>query len=284
MGKKSIFISHSSKDKEFVRMLNLHLSEYGVLTWLDENELALGDFLTKKISRAIEDADYLGIVLSSNSINSDWVKMELETALHKEIIKHKKIVIPILLEKIELPDSIRDRIYADFTDRGIYHRNFHQLLGLLGFKPEIKDRLCIFDDSWGFGWENWSWDCDFDEKATKYVFSGEYCIRAKLHGYGGLAFAFRSGIDTRGFNNIEFYINGGDFGGQRLKVYVNDRIGNGIKRPVVIPRLTRGKWDHIIISLDELEAKDTIIAKLNLSDVSGKDSPDFYLDNISLLR
>lgn len=284
MIKKSIFISHSSRDKEFVRMLNLHLSEYGVRTWLDENELALGDFLTEKITGGIENADYLGLVLSSHSIMSDWVKMEIEIALRQEIIKHKKIVIPILLERIEMLDSLRGRMYADFTDRGLYHRNFHQLLGLLGFKAEVKDKLCIFDDTWGFGWENWSWDCDFDDQATKYVYSGEYSIRAKLRGFGGLAFAFRSGIDTKGFHNLEFYIHGGDVGGQRLKVYINDRIGNGVKKPVVLRNLTQGKWDHTLIPLGELEAKDTIIAKLNISDVSGEDSPEFYLDNISLLR
>lgn len=68
---KSIFLSHSSKDKFFVRTLAEHLNRYGINVWLDEAEINIGDSLTEKIGKAIESTDYVGVVLSHNSINSE---------------------------------------------------------------------------------------------------------------------------------------------------------------------------------------------------------------------
>ncbi|MGA7563784.1 MAG: toll/interleukin-1 receptor domain-containing protein [Desulfobaccales bacterium] len=78
---KSIFLSHSSKDKFFVRTLADHLRKYGIKVWIDEAEINIGDSMTDKIGQAIETTDYVGVVLSHNSINSEWVQKELQIAL-----------------------------------------------------------------------------------------------------------------------------------------------------------------------------------------------------------
>jgi hypothetical protein len=82
---KSIFMSHSSKDKFFVRTLAEHLEKSGINVWLDEAEINIGDSLTEKIGEAIESTDYVGVILSHNSISSEWVQRELQIALQKEI-------------------------------------------------------------------------------------------------------------------------------------------------------------------------------------------------------
>lgn len=278
-----IFISHSSKDKASVRMLAHNLSEYGIDAWLDEDELALGDRLTQRISKAIDSADYFVIVLSSHSIESRWVQKELDFALTKEATENRRIIVPILLERVELPDSIKDRIFADFTDQEMYHKGFHELLRLLGHKTKLQDKLAIFSITRKLGWEIWSWDCDLDEKATEYVHSGSHSIGVKLRGYGGLALAFRSGVDTTGYKNLEFYINGGDSGRQKLKVYVNDKLGNGVRKQVTLDKLVRRKWKLVSIPLKELDAENIIIVKINFSNALRKDAPSLYLSDISLV-
>ena len=60
---KNIFISHSSIDIEFAKAFKKDLSEYGIVAWLDETELLPGDQLTRKITDAIEQFDYLAIVI-----------------------------------------------------------------------------------------------------------------------------------------------------------------------------------------------------------------------------
>lgn len=70
----SIFLSHNSADKPFVRKLAADLRRNGFYAWVDEAEIKLGDSLIEKIEEGIETTDFLGVVLSRNSINSEWVK------------------------------------------------------------------------------------------------------------------------------------------------------------------------------------------------------------------
>lgn len=138
---KSIFLSHSSKDKFFVRTLAEHLMNYGIKVWLDEAEINIGDSLTEKIGRAIESTDYVGVVLSHNSINSEWVQRELQIALQKEIKRKKIVVLPILIETVEIPPFLKDKLYADFTSPEKFEHELSKLLKALGVTIEKEKRL-----------------------------------------------------------------------------------------------------------------------------------------------
>ena len=127
----SIFLSHSSKDKFFVRTLAGYLREYGIKVWLDEAEINIGDSLTEKIGEAIEVTDYVGVVLSHNSINSEWVQRELQIALHKELKGKKVVVLPILIETVEIPPFLKDKLYADFTTPERFKSELTKLLRAL---------------------------------------------------------------------------------------------------------------------------------------------------------
>jgi hypothetical protein len=111
--KARIFVSHSSKDKPFVRKLVKALKKYLLDSWIDEHEIKVGDSLVGKISKALKEADYLVIVLSQVSVSSRWVEQELNAALTNQI-SGKGVVLPVLLEDCEMPMLLRDRLYADF--------------------------------------------------------------------------------------------------------------------------------------------------------------------------
>lgn len=128
----SIFLSHSSKDKIFVRRLAKRLSKDGIRVWLDEADLKIGDPLIHRISEAIEQADFVGAVISRNSVASNWVQKELSMAATKEIAAKKVIVLPILIDQCEIPDFLKDKMYADFTDRKQFNRVYVKLLETLG--------------------------------------------------------------------------------------------------------------------------------------------------------
>jgi hypothetical protein len=132
----SIFLSHSSKDKFFVRELAERLKEYGVKVWLDEAEIKIGESLTYKIGRAIDEMDYVGVVLSSNSVNSEWVQKELQVAMHKEFLEKKVVILPMLLEHVEIPPFLRDKLYADFTSPERYESTLPKILSAMGIKIE----------------------------------------------------------------------------------------------------------------------------------------------------
>ncbi|NIM16484.1 MAG: tetratricopeptide repeat protein [Candidatus Aminicenantes bacterium] len=117
--KKQIFISHSSKDDEFVKALGKSLEIQGFDTWIDSRELVGGDQLEPEIKKAIEKARAFIVVISLNTINSPWVLKEIKYAL--EIKKKKKRkkdypVIPLMLEGIE-PTALN--LYFDKEPVGI---------------------------------------------------------------------------------------------------------------------------------------------------------------------
>lgn len=137
----SIFLSHNSKDKFFVRELAERLSKMGVKVWIDEAEIKVGDSLTEKIGKAIEEMDFVGVVLSQNSINSQWVQKELQIALQEEFRKKRVVVLPLLLEPVELPAFLKDKLYADFTTPEKFKESFPKLLKALKIPHEKIEPL-----------------------------------------------------------------------------------------------------------------------------------------------
>jgi hypothetical protein len=129
LGQPQVFISHSSRDKEFVRKLVADLESHGVNAWLDERELNLGDSIVDGISKGLSDSDYLVVVLSEHSVKSQWVSAELNAALMEQLSNGGTVVIPVRIDDCEIPVLLRDRVYADF--RAGYKRGLSSLLGAL---------------------------------------------------------------------------------------------------------------------------------------------------------
>lgn len=134
----SIFISHSSLDKSFVRKLAADLRVYGHNVWVDEGEINIGDSLIKKIREGIDSVDYVIAVLSKSSINSEWVLKEIEIASIREINEKRVIVLPILIEKVTLPGFLEGKKYCNFSKQDSYENNLNDLLNSFKDNNPIK--------------------------------------------------------------------------------------------------------------------------------------------------
>lgn len=133
----SVFISHSSKDNDFALWLAGELRKYGVEVWMDAHKLRPGDPLYGTIGPALKEADHFIIILSESSIDSPWVELELEVALIREKKeKRRNIIIPVLLENIEVPTFIENKKYSDFTSRENFEYELGDLLGVFGIEPK----------------------------------------------------------------------------------------------------------------------------------------------------
>lgn len=128
----SIFLSHSSIDKPFARQLARDLDNQGVTCWLDEAEIKIGDYLIEKLKRAIEDVEYLAVILSPEAVASDWVQREVEIAINQEIQGRRLKVLPILYRRCDPPDFLLDRVHGDFTDTSKYAASFEKLMSSIG--------------------------------------------------------------------------------------------------------------------------------------------------------
>jgi hypothetical protein len=127
---QQIFISYSRKDMGFVRKLAGDLEKAGYDVWWDLTDLRGGDDWVRVIPAAIESSQHFIIVLSPNSVESEWVRKEYMQALSL----HRKI-IPIMLAATGVPFALNTINYVNFTS-GEYVDNFNSLLSALGYTGE----------------------------------------------------------------------------------------------------------------------------------------------------
>jgi hypothetical protein len=120
-GKKrpKLFISHSSKDKQFAKWLAIDLANSGYQPWLDEWSISAGESIPTEIGVGIEQCDFVLLVLSKNSTTSNWVGRKWQAKYWKEVEANQVMIIPILMEDCDVPTLLRPKKYADFrTDYG----------------------------------------------------------------------------------------------------------------------------------------------------------------------
>ena len=130
--RESIFLSYSRADKKFVGRLAQDLERQGVNCWLDEAEIKAGDSLTEKIRDGVDNVTFFAVVLSQNSINAAWVQHEIELAMNLKSRGKLVRILPIMLELVELPSSLSDIRYVDFTRPSKYEASFADLVKSIG--------------------------------------------------------------------------------------------------------------------------------------------------------
>ena len=69
-----VFISYSSVDKIIAKKISNNLKNKGISVWLDESEIRVGESIPEKIEEGINSSDVLCLLISKNSISSNWVK------------------------------------------------------------------------------------------------------------------------------------------------------------------------------------------------------------------
>ena len=110
-----VFISYSHEDKDFVDRLASQLMLSHVHVWVDRLELKVGDSLITRIQEALNESTALLVVLSGASVKSEWCKKEINSGLVRELEEKKGLILPVLLEKCEIPLFLKEKMYADFS-------------------------------------------------------------------------------------------------------------------------------------------------------------------------
>lgn len=134
----SVFLSHNSKDKPWVRALAERLMADDVVVWLDEAEINIGDSLIDKIAEGIKEMKFVAAIISNNSVKSSWVQKEISIAMTKEVAGRKVTVLPLVIDDCELPPSLSDKLYADFTNPDNFEASYEKLLRAIGIKRSDK--------------------------------------------------------------------------------------------------------------------------------------------------
>ncbi len=92
-----LFISYSHGDSTFVDKLESQLNKKGIRFWRDIHDMKAGR-MEKQIDRAISQNRTVLLVLSENSIKSDWVEHEVRTARGLEKDMGRDVLCPVALD------------------------------------------------------------------------------------------------------------------------------------------------------------------------------------------
>jgi hypothetical protein len=150
----SCFISYASPDQSFAERLYADLQANRVRCWFAPHDVQAGKKLHEQIDEAIRLYDKLLLVISANSMESDWVGTEIARARRREVRENRRMLFPISLvaydriQNWELFDAdtgkdsareIREFFIPDFSnwkDHDSYRAAFDRLLRDLRSEPK----------------------------------------------------------------------------------------------------------------------------------------------------
>jgi hypothetical protein len=123
-----VFISYSRKDLAFVERLAEDLKAAGLEVWYDLSGLDGGTRWGREIQSAIQQSQIFVVVLSPNSIDSEWVEKEF---MYANSLKRK--IIPLLLQPCETHMWFINLHFIDV--QGVnYDSHFWVILKAMGVK------------------------------------------------------------------------------------------------------------------------------------------------------
>jgi hypothetical protein len=116
MSRPKVFLSYSHEDAGFADQLATALQKRGADVWVDAKRVLVGDSITESVERALSMADFVCVILSSNSSRRPWVQREYRAALNLQLarIDQRPRLLPIVIDNTEVPPLLTDIRHADF--------------------------------------------------------------------------------------------------------------------------------------------------------------------------
>lgn len=135
---QSLFISNAHQDEPIAQQLYTSLRKKDVPCWFAKHDLRPGNYSRQGIDQAIHTQERVLLLLSEHSVQSGWVRYEVELALSRENDQQREILYPIRLDEAifdctaSWARSLRaTRHIGDFTswqDDAAYQQAFSTLL------------------------------------------------------------------------------------------------------------------------------------------------------------
>jgi len=134
--KPLVFISYSSRDKHLADQLSHDLAKHGFKVWYDRIDVLPGDNILDTIYDALRLSDVYIIILTKHSVNSKWVKEELDFAKVRQLKSDDITIVPLLFEDCEIPPHLESLHFANFS--GEYEQGLSSLLISLTHKTQLS--------------------------------------------------------------------------------------------------------------------------------------------------
>jgi hypothetical protein len=133
-----LFISYSHTDSPFVDRMEEYLNTKGIRFWRDVHHATTGR-LEEQIDRAIRHNPTVLVILSENSIKSDWVQHEVRTARELEKETGRDVLCPVALDDSwkdsPWPKRVMEQVmeynildFSRWKDEAEFGRSFKKLI------------------------------------------------------------------------------------------------------------------------------------------------------------
>jgi len=149
----SCFISYSSKDDEFANRLHADLQDKGIRCWFAPHDLPIGAKTRDAIDAAIKLRDKLLVILSKNSIKSDWLEDEVQKAFAEERDRKQLVLLPVRIDDVVMKTQepwarkLRDqRHIGDFRrwkEYDAYRQGFDRVVRDLTIQPKVSEKAIV---------------------------------------------------------------------------------------------------------------------------------------------
>jgi hypothetical protein len=103
-----VFISYASDTKPLAQALTKELESQGIEPWVDFKDLHPGQRWREELERAIEEAQWVLILVGSHSRTTPWQEAEWSTALAHIWVDREKRVLPIVFGQDDPPPFLRN--------------------------------------------------------------------------------------------------------------------------------------------------------------------------------
>jgi hypothetical protein len=137
--RREVFLSHSSKDRDFVVRLAHVLRRHNIRYWYSATHIEGAKQWHDEIGRALTRCNWFLVVLTPDSVRSLWVKRELLFALNED--RYSERIIPLLRKPCEysrLSWALPEFQIVDLT--GNFDVGCRQLLRVWGVEYKVPRR------------------------------------------------------------------------------------------------------------------------------------------------
>lgn len=114
-----IYISYNQKDREFVIQAAALLKEQGHEIIVDVDSLSPGQSWRQALSEGLKSSDVFVVFLSENSLSSQFVLSEIGAARAYSEESDRMLLIPVLIDEIQIPPIIQDLLVISASDRNL---------------------------------------------------------------------------------------------------------------------------------------------------------------------
>jgi hypothetical protein len=137
--KHDIFLSHNRADQAWAELLATEIENdiTGPLlkVFFDKWDILPGSDIPAELEDGLQTSHYVGLVLSPESLASDWVAMERSTAIYRDPRARSQHLIPLLRRTCTIPNMLARLNFIDFRKDENFDSGLSDLVSVLRGRP-----------------------------------------------------------------------------------------------------------------------------------------------------